>query len=71
LKADPDRAAIPVVGISAYAMKHDIEKAWEAGCSDYITKPITDDPFTFLERISRSLRRRPDKVKGWTDAPDH
>jgi hypothetical protein len=29
--------------------------AREAGCVDYITKPITDDPFTFLERITHSL----------------
>jgi CheY-like chemotaxis protein len=55
LKADPARAAVPVVGISAHAMRRDIELAREAGCVDYITKPITDDPFTFLERISRSL----------------
>jgi CheY-like chemotaxis protein len=57
LKADPAFAAIPVVGISAHAMKRDIELAYEAGCVDYITKPITDDPFTFLARISRSLSR--------------
>jgi len=57
LKADPARTAIPVVGISANAMRRDIDLAQEAGCVDYITKPITDDPFTFLERISRSLPR--------------
>jgi CheY-like chemotaxis protein len=56
LKADPGTAAIPVVGLSAHAMPRDIEEARTAGCSDYITKPITDDPFVFLERIARSLR---------------
>jgi CheY-like chemotaxis protein len=55
LKADPDRADIPIVGLSAHAMMRDIEAAHEAGCVDYITKPVTDDPFSFLERISRSL----------------
>jgi CheY-like chemotaxis protein len=55
LKADPDRAKIPIVGLSAHAMDRDIELAREAGCVDYITKPITDDPFSFLERVSRSL----------------
>jgi len=55
LKADPDRSRIPIVGLSAHAMTRDIEQAREAGCVDYITKPITDDPFSFLERISRSL----------------
>jgi hypothetical protein len=31
--------------------------ARNAGCVDYITKPITDNPFTFLERIARPLNR--------------
>jgi CheY-like chemotaxis protein len=55
LKADPATADIPIVGLSAHAMRRDIEMAHEAGCVDYITKPITDDPFTFLERIAHSL----------------
>ena len=55
LKADPDRKGIPIVGLSAHAMPRDIAEAREAGCVEYITKPITDDPFTFLERISRVL----------------
>ncbi len=55
LKADPRRSGIPVIAISAHAMARDIEMARNAGCVDYITKPITDDPFTFLERIARPL----------------
>ena len=55
LKADTTTADIPIVGLSAHAMKRDIEMARQAGCVDYITKPITDDPFTFLERIAGSL----------------
>jgi CheY-like chemotaxis protein len=55
LKAEPATADIPVVALSAHAMTRDIELARQAGCVDYITKPITDDPFTFLERIAHSL----------------
>lgn len=55
LKADAATADIPVVGLSAHAMARDVQLAREAGCKDYITKPITDDPFTFLERIAGSL----------------
>jgi len=55
LKSDPATADIPIVGLSAHAMQRDIELARKAGCVDYITKPITDDPFTFLERIAQSL----------------
>jgi len=57
LKADPDRCAVPIVGLSAHAMPRDIAEAREAGCVEYITKPVTDDPFTFLERITRVLPR--------------
>ena len=55
LKAEPSTADIPIVGLSALAMRHDIELAREAGCVDYITKPITDDPFTFLKRVAQSI----------------
>ncbi|HTU91138.1 MAG TPA: response regulator [Gemmataceae bacterium] len=55
LKAEPATADIPIVVLSAHALNRDIELARQAGCVDYITKPITDDPFTFLERIAHSL----------------
>ena len=55
LKTTPEQAAIPIIAVSAHALPRDIEQAKAAGCLEYITKPITDDPFTFLERITRVL----------------
>jgi CheY-like chemotaxis protein len=40
LKENPATREIPVVALTAYAMKGDEEKARAAGCDGYITKPI-------------------------------
>ena len=40
LKRDPMTAAIPVVALSAMAMKEDREKSRQAGCDAYIAKPL-------------------------------
>ena len=51
LKADPATREISIIAVTAYAMKGDQEKALEAGCDDYVTKPI--DTRALPELIAR------------------
>jgi two-component system cell cycle response regulator DivK len=53
LKEDDELASIPVVAVTAFAMKGDEERIREGGCEAYISKPIS--VAHFLETISKLL----------------
>ena len=53
LKEDDELAAIPVIAVTAFAMKGDEEKIREGGCEAYIAKPISVGQF--LETVRRFL----------------
>jgi len=53
LKANPDTRAIPVIALTAHVMAGDRERAMEAGCDDYETKPV--DFGRLREKIEKHL----------------
>jgi CheY-like chemotaxis protein len=55
LKAQPDVAGVPVIGLTAHALEGDRERALEAGCADYHTKPV-DFP-KLMAQIEALLQR--------------
>lgn len=53
IKEDDDLRTIPVIAVTAFAMKGDEEKIREGGCEDYISKPIS--VARFLDTVQRYL----------------
>ena len=58
LKHDAATKEIPIVVLTAHAMRGDEAKALEAGCDDYLTKPI--DTRQFLQMVARFTATRRD-----------
>lgn len=58
LKADPKLRRIPVIALTAHAMQGDREKALEAGCDDYETKPF-DFPRLIAKIEARLSQSKP------------
>lgn len=54
LKEDDELKSIPVIAVTAFAMKGDEEKIREGGCEAYIAKPISVNHF--LETVEKFLQ---------------
>ena len=55
LKADPATHDIPIIALSAHALKSDEQKALEAGCNSFQTKPVDMDQL--LQEFQKFLTR--------------
>ena len=53
IKADSDICHVPIIAVTAFAMKDDEDKILAAGCEAYLSKPIAIDDF--LKTIRRFL----------------
>ncbi len=53
IKANLALKNIPIIALSAHAMKGDEEKARESGCDDYLSKPLNED--LLVEKIAKFL----------------
>ena len=58
LKSQPETAHITIVALTSHAMEYERERALEAGCDGYITKPI--DTRVFPDQVRQYLDLRGD-----------
>lgn len=65
LKADPRLRHVPVIALTAFAMKGDDQKAREAGCDGYITKPIDTRAMPALVR--QVLEQAGERRAAWVE----
>ena len=54
LKADPATSVIPIIALTAHAMRGDEARARAAGCDGYLSKPIS--PKRVVEEVKRVLK---------------
>jgi CheY-like chemotaxis protein len=55
LRSNPRTSSVAIVAVTAYAMKGDEQRALDAGCDGYITKPI--DTRALPNLVARYVRR--------------
>jgi two-component system cell cycle response regulator DivK len=60
VKADPATRGIPIIALTAHAMESDRQKALEAGCDDFDTKPV--ELARLLGKIEELLKKFPPKA---------
>ena len=65
LKDDDELKSIPVIAVTAFAMKGDEQKIREGGCEDYLSKPIS--VVSFIETVQKHLDAGDQKQDTKTD----
>lgn len=72
LKSDPATAGIPVIALTGHALAGHAERAREAGCDSFITKPcVPDELVAEISRVLGLSSQAGQPAAGHADQPSH
>jgi CheY-like chemotaxis protein len=57
IRAQPETESVPIIALTSYGMPRDIERARQAGCDDFVCKPVHNWS-AVLAKMTRLLRQR-------------
>jgi two-component system cell cycle response regulator DivK len=55
LKSNPSTSLIPIIAITAFAMKNDEARILESGCDMYLSKPVSID--VFFDTVNKFINK--------------